>query len=728
MDWEILEITKEDNIKKQITSFYKQLNTFQAELISDIQPKLVSDTDFCNDKNWWYVKQEGLHAYALEGDLCFANADDRSNYASFIEPNVAFSRLPKHMIQVLPEETIAIHFQAEYSEGLSVKLAIIEYSKSEKEKTTLVSLEKEQYLTVGKNTKYLRFAFKITGKGIVRVKQAVIERIFEKKQVKEIIVNPIEQIKTFRELKVACIFDEFTMMNFQKEVELITFTPENWQTVLSKNTPHFLFVESAWHGNAGAWGYQIGKYANVSRESLFALLKWCREREIPTVFWNKEDPIHYDKFIDTAKRFDYIYTTDANKIPDYKKQAKHEKVFALPFAAEPSQHNPIQLAKARENKICFAGSYYANRHLERRQIMDTMLEICQEFGLVIYDRNFERPEPEFRFPEKFHKNVVGSLSYDEIDKAYKGYRFMLNVNSVVHSPTMFSRRVFEGLASGTPVLSSYSEGIERMFGNLVMISEKPDELRAQMRALLKDETAYFRKSLEGIREIYGKHTYKHRLNYLLGNMGVHLPVSTNSVCVMAIVRSEDEIKKAIAMFEKQSYQNKKLALFIQSVEDFSNINFIFNHYKTERISCYLLSYMENYTDYKKLLGTDFMTLFNKEHFYGRYYLEDLMLASVYTDADFIGKATCFQTVGKKLVLEKNDLEYLFVNELFPSRSVVRTDYRFHKNMKKLLESFAKDETLAVYGRFGAKMFSINRFNFIEKATSLDEKWFNQVEI
>ncbi|NGY76377.1 hypothetical protein F6Y02_08630 [Bacillus megaterium] len=104
-----------------------------------------------------------------------------------------------------------------------------------------------------------------------------------------------------------------------KEVNLLTFTTENWKEILIENTPDLLFVESAWRGNFGAWEYKIAKYNNQDKTPLFDLLRWCKENNIPTVFWNKEDPIHFEKFIDTAKLFDCIFTTDADMIPNYQK-------------------------------------------------------------------------------------------------------------------------------------------------------------------------------------------------------------------------------------------------------------------------------------------------------------------------------------------------------------------------------------------------------------------------
>lgn len=57
----------------------------------------------------------------------------------------------------------------------------------------------------------------------------------------------------------------------------------------------------------GAWQYKIAKYNNQDKSELRELINWCRENKIPTIFWNKEDPIHFEKFIETASMFDHIF-------------------------------------------------------------------------------------------------------------------------------------------------------------------------------------------------------------------------------------------------------------------------------------------------------------------------------------------------------------------------------------------------------------------------------------
>ncbi|MBA3925418.1 CgeB family protein [Listeria rustica] len=726
-----MEIKKKNNFEEQISHVYNTIASFQNELMTDLYPVFLPEEQLKDVNQWWYVKEEGLEVYEEAGDLVFKNADERSNYTSFKEENVAFTRMPRYQIDVLPEETIAVHVEAEVDSGVSVRIAIVEYDGQKKTTTTMVDVNKEAQIMLGQTSKHIRLALKITGKGLIRIKKMAFRRIFSPKKSQSPRVlsqDPFQHIKHLHELKVACIFDEFTMTSYKEEVDLITFTPENWQEVLEENPPHFLFVESAWHGNFDTWQYKVGRYANEDRQELFDLLDWCKERGIPTVFWNKEDPIHFDKFIDSAKRFDYIYTTDANRIPDYVKHAKHRNVFALPFAAEPKHHNPIQLPESREDGVCFAGSYYANRHEERREVMDQMLEISDAFNLAIYDRNYERSEPEFRFPKQFEKNVKGSLAYSEIDKAYKGYRFMLNVNSVIHSPTMFSRRVFEGMASGTPILSSYSEGIDKIFGNLVMIAQKPEDLRAQMKEISEDEQLYRKKSLEGIREVYGKHTYKHRLQFMLENMKKNIQLAETEVSVISFVQSEQAVVNVIKAFNKQSYLTKKLYLFARSVDDFKDFNHIINTYQSETVSIFLLDYMQNYKQLTDFIDSDFITFWNQNHFYGRHYLKDLMLASVYTDADFIGKGSYYEKDAEQCEERYMENEYRFVTSLRSTRSILKTNYPFRKNVKALLVEFMHGADLSPYMNQGAKMFSADKYNFIENGTHVGEEWLHHVEI
>ena len=83
---------------------------------------------------------------------------------------------------------------------------------------------------------------------------------------------------------------------------------------------------------------------SAPRPALVELVDWCREHGVPTVFWNKEDPVHYDDFLDTARLFDHVWTTDVERLDDYRRDLGHDRVGVLPFAAQPAVHNPVRPA------------------------------------------------------------------------------------------------------------------------------------------------------------------------------------------------------------------------------------------------------------------------------------------------------------------------------------------------------------------------------------------------
>ena len=72
--------------------------------------------------------------------------------------------------------------------------------------------------------------------------------------------------------------------------------------------------------------------------------------------------------------------------------------------------------------------------------------------------------------------MVGSLNYAQMLTAYRAYKVFLNVNSVVESPSMCARRIFEISASGTPVVSAPSAAIGQFFeADEVPVAASPQE-------------------------------------------------------------------------------------------------------------------------------------------------------------------------------------------------------------------------------------------------------------
>ncbi|MCK7580985.1 MAG: DUF3880 domain-containing protein [Chromatiales bacterium] len=212
---------------------------------------------------------------------------------------------------------------------------------------------------------------------------------------------------------------------------------------------------------------------NENRTVLLNILDHCRQEGISTVFWNKEDPTHFTDrvhdFIATAKEFDYVFTTAEERCELYKKEYGVKNVFALPFATNLRLFNPIA-TKPRTNKVVFAGSWYAN-HEERSVVMERIMDALLESGyeLEVYDRYHGSGDPLHEWPEKYRKFIRPGLPHQQMPDVYRSSHFGLNFNTVTDSETMFARRVFELMSSNTLVISNYSKGVEKMFGDLVVL-------------------------------------------------------------------------------------------------------------------------------------------------------------------------------------------------------------------------------------------------------------------
>lgn len=254
---------------------------------------------------------------------------------------------------------------------------------------------------------------------------------------------------------------------------------KSWWWLRSKNKP-VLFVESAWHGYRNRWKYKIASYPdhpNRTNEKLVRLVEKAKAKGIPTVFWNKEDGVHFERFIDSAKHFDHIFTVDQNCIERYRAIVPASTtVDVAMFPVQPRLHN-YQGFRFKHFEASFVGSYSRHIHDKRRERQEMLFSAALKAGLPvnIFDRNSERKSDNYRYPKQFGLNVRPSVSYAQTADIYRDYLISLNVNTVEDSPTMFSRRVVEVLACGGILVSTPSLAVNSLFKEYCHIVHNEDE-------------------------------------------------------------------------------------------------------------------------------------------------------------------------------------------------------------------------------------------------------------
>lgn len=430
-----------------------------------------------------------------------------------------------------------------------------------------------------------------------------------------------QQVATpLKQLKIACVMDEFSYHAFAPECELLNLHADHWLEEIEAFRPDFLLIESAWRGAKESWQRKI---SDPSVE-LSRLLDWAQAQGVATAFWCKEDPIHFNRFLPVARRADHVFTTDIDCITRYKAALKHDRIHLLPFAAQPALHNPIE-TEARKDIFSFAGSWYS-RYPDRQTDFRTLVGVGRTLKAVeVYDRNANRPPPhDFVFPDEFRDEIRGQLPYTELDRAYKGCRYGITVNTIKQSQTMFARRAFELMACNTVVVSNFSKGLRLMLGDHVIASDSAVELEHRLGPLCTNEDKYRRHRLGALRKVLAEHTYEHRLAYVAGKV-LNRPyqAATPHVALLAEPADDAEAAHLLATLERQNWPRATLVLV--------GIAWRMDHPRVEVIP-------DRRAALARLNDFDYVAPLAVADYYGPDYLTDLALATRFSAGDGFTKA------------------------------------------------------------------------------------------
>ncbi len=355
---------------------------------------------------------------------------------------------------------------------------------------------------------------------VTRTYAAVLERVCRESRM---VTVPVQSTaKQLDELTIGLIADQFTTDTVSSAIKTLSLSPEKWREELAQKPIDALFVESAWKGNGGQWHRKVGYYSDEEFEPLEALLKYCRQQNIPTIFWNKEDPVHFERFRKTASLCDHVFTTDSRHIIPYlaTPNAKTLTASSCPFYASPQIHNLLPSIRPWQNTAAYGGTYYGTRYPERTEYMDKIMSAAAPLGLSIYDRQHADPDSPYKYPSGLGGYVAGGLSYTEMIQAYKAHPVQINVNSVLDSPTMFSRRVMESAACGTPLVSGPALGMNRYLEGAAHVIQTETDAAQALENLLRHPAYRWRIALRGARAVMRAHTTQHRLVQMFRTAGM----------------------------------------------------------------------------------------------------------------------------------------------------------------------------------------------------------------
>lgn len=407
--------------------------------------------------------------------------------------------------------------------------------------------------------------------------------------------NGSRYYKPFEET-IGWITDPFAYNAYAGTALGVLINPNEWKKQIDKID--WLFVVTGWRGFNNEW---VGfAYPGTEKQDLICrIVEECNKRDIPTVFYSKEDPVSYNQYIKIAERCLYIFTSAEEKVSEYKSHCKHERVYCLNFGINPNVHNPIGMKKfSKMEDVLFAGAWY-DMYPERCKDTETIFDGVLQSGhfLRIIDR-FLLTERWVGFPDKYKMFLVPPIEHRLLQKVHKLYNWSINVNTVKNSQTMFAARAYELMAIGNMIISNYSMGINSLLPE-VFLCQDSKEIPAIINSMTPEEL--YKRQIAGIRFVYKGNTCYDRMNQILDVMGKGTEIPKYKVAVV-VECDDDKIKE---MFKRQTYPVKELIL--------ENL------------------LVEKYAEY------DLIAFFKKGSYYGDFYLEDMINAFKYTDSDYVTK-------------------------------------------------------------------------------------------
>lgn len=538
------------------------------------------------------------------------------------------------------------------------------------------------------------------------------------------------------DLNVGVILDDFSTAAFSFEWNLVALRKDDWLRQLTETKIDFLFVESAWNGNSGSWKYQLMGSSGPKPEFL-ALTDWCREHSVPTVFWNKEDPPHYDDFLPAARRFDVVFTSDSDRIPSYLADLGHSRVSALPFAAQPAIHNPIRTGQDRHSRgVAFAGMYFAHKYPERRQQMDMLLTAARSAGshkgpeLEIFSRQLGG-DSNYQFPVPFSENVVGTLDYARMLTAYRSYKVFLNVNSVVDSPSMCARRIFEITASGTPVVSAPSAAIGHFFEpDEVLVASSEEQGEHQIRMLSRSPELNDRVVHKGQRRIWAENTYAHRAETIVASVlpeRTHAAALPSASALVSTIRPH-QLEHVFSTVGSQVGVDLELVLLTHGFEaDTERIRELADQHSVRRYRVLTAPREASLGECLNLCvnaaSGDVLTKMDDDDYYGPNYLADLLYALEFSKAEVVGKLAHHMhfASNKATVLRTPHMEHTFTRIVMGPTITARREV-FEAHPFEPLNRGEDTAFLKAVTTSGGSIYSADRFNFCQMRSAEGHTW------
>nr|WP_160327845.1 glycosyltransferase [Paenibacillus sp. 32O-W] len=251
--------------------------------------------------------------------------------------------------------------------------------------------------------------------------------------------------------------------------------------------------------------------------SLDVLPELCEKYSLYHIYWATEDKIHFEgislPYVRRVKP-DMVLTIHPDCVKNYRSMGIESEY--LNFAFNPRLFPPKTMKTEEIYEIAFVGTTHLEtktyRYDSLKQLLFPLLQM--DVRVDVWGHNWMESKD---FLEKeFNASITpsaahGFLPYKHTVAVYHQSKIMLGIQNARDQVT---QRTFEILGSGSLMLASRTEELERLFEHEeeIILSSSPEETIEYARYYLKHPEERMRIGLKARKKILAEHTFERHLN------------------------------------------------------------------------------------------------------------------------------------------------------------------------------------------------------------------------
>lgn len=214
---------------------------------------------------------------------------------------------------------------------------------------------------------------------------------------------------------------------------------------------------------------------------------------------------------------------------------------------------------------------------------------------------------------------------------------------------MMSRRVYELLACGTPVISTPSMAIDEQFKGIVQVAKNAKEANKIAKRLLENEWEWLKISHLGYREVMLNHTYEHRAVQIANALGKNIEPLEPLVSIVMASNRPQFIERIVLNLSQQVYPNIEVIVIAQKYTDEQLAELerkLNNSGKTFKSIQIVRNDSEDTLGKRLNQGIllskgEYVAKFDDDDFYFPNYLQDMLIPFKFGDYGIVGKKEIF---------------------------------------------------------------------------------------